>query len=370
MCRSKRTSLCWTIKATRDKGVMPNGSARFTRGGSDTESALSAPREHRESWPWVAGLLLNHWGTKTTAIVLASVFFILTRDDVSREFTVPLHVIEDQGRQLRTPLPKTVTAEVHGPWTRINRLSASDLGRIELDVSTLQPGRFELDESLLVMPPGVLLRGMVYEKVDVRFDEIISREFAVVHRVTVEPDPDFDVVSVVVNPNKIWVKGPKSVLQEVSNLETENLSVSGVSENKQKIVSVLRPREGVDFADMPEGERPNVTINITVRAKSGERKLDVDLVQVPEIPGTARIPTTFPVSVRGPLPALRRLDGVKAPVTTQMEVIPPPTPDGVSSLAVKFMVTDKIPEEVRASLVLDPPSKRFDLTPAPKLIPQ
>ncbi len=33
MCRSQRTNLCWTIKSTRDKGVMPNGSARFTRAG-------------------------------------------------------------------------------------------------------------------------------------------------------------------------------------------------------------------------------------------------------------------------------------------------------------------------------------------------
>lgn len=32
MCRSKRTNLCWTIKSTRDRGVMPNGSSRFRRG--------------------------------------------------------------------------------------------------------------------------------------------------------------------------------------------------------------------------------------------------------------------------------------------------------------------------------------------------
>ncbi len=34
MCRSERTNLCWSIKATRDKGVMPNGSARFSRNGT------------------------------------------------------------------------------------------------------------------------------------------------------------------------------------------------------------------------------------------------------------------------------------------------------------------------------------------------
>ncbi|WP_181169620.1 zinc-binding dehydrogenase [Mesorhizobium sp. B2-4-4] len=29
MCRSGRTNLCWTIKPTRDRGVMPNGTSRF-----------------------------------------------------------------------------------------------------------------------------------------------------------------------------------------------------------------------------------------------------------------------------------------------------------------------------------------------------
>lgn len=32
MCRSRRTNLCWSIKATRDKGVMPDGTSRFRRG--------------------------------------------------------------------------------------------------------------------------------------------------------------------------------------------------------------------------------------------------------------------------------------------------------------------------------------------------
>lgn len=32
MCRSGRTNLCWTIKATRDRGVMPDGTSRFRLG--------------------------------------------------------------------------------------------------------------------------------------------------------------------------------------------------------------------------------------------------------------------------------------------------------------------------------------------------
>jgi len=34
MCRSNRTNLCWSIKKTRDMGVMPDGTARFSRDGA------------------------------------------------------------------------------------------------------------------------------------------------------------------------------------------------------------------------------------------------------------------------------------------------------------------------------------------------
>ncbi len=317
---------------------------------------------------WFASLLLEHWGTKTTAVVLASVLFIVMRDDVTREFTVPLDPKEDPERDLKWPLPKSVTIEVHGPWTRINRLSATDFGPIPLDLTTVKEGRLEIDESQVVMPPGVLLRGMIYEKVDVRFDDFVVREFPVVSRVYVEPDPDYEVVSTVTNPDRVRVRGPESVLQEVSSLETVTKTRTGVAKNEVVEVGVLlpRPREKIKFVDMGDA-RPTVSISITVRPKSGERKLDVDIERVPEI-SSAQIPPTLPVTVRGPLPALRRLDGLKAPVNTEIEVVPPKAPGSVTSLTVKFVVTDKIPEEVRASLVLDPPSKRFELTPPP--IPQ
>jgi len=34
MCRSGRTNLCWTIKSTRDRGVMPDGTSRFRLDGT------------------------------------------------------------------------------------------------------------------------------------------------------------------------------------------------------------------------------------------------------------------------------------------------------------------------------------------------
>ena len=33
MCRNGRTNLCWKIKSTRDRGVMPDGTSRFSLNG-------------------------------------------------------------------------------------------------------------------------------------------------------------------------------------------------------------------------------------------------------------------------------------------------------------------------------------------------
>ena len=57
---------------------------------------------------WLGSLLFNHWGSKATALVLAIGFFITTREDVTRDFTVPVRVLEDPERVLRTSLPGNV----------------------------------------------------------------------------------------------------------------------------------------------------------------------------------------------------------------------------------------------------------------------
>ena len=99
----------------------------------------------RRALRWLYGALFDHWGAKITALVVASVFFIVTRDDVTRRFTIPLRVTDDPRRVLLTRLPETVTVELHGSWTRMNPLSSQDLGSAQLDLAGARPGPLQLD---------------------------------------------------------------------------------------------------------------------------------------------------------------------------------------------------------------------------------
>ncbi|MCB9705830.1 MAG: hypothetical protein H6711_28460 [Myxococcales bacterium] len=316
---------------------------------------------------WLSGVLLDHWGTKATALVLAVVFFMVSRDDVTREFIIPLRVMADPDRVLLSDLPETVTVELHGSWTRINRLSASDLGVATLDLQEAEPGPLEVDPASIVMPQGVLFRSIVYDRVDLRFDDVVERDFPIKPEVQVEVHADYELVSTLVDPPRIRLRGGKRALQEVSSLRTEPIERTGLTESFEVRKSVLLPREGVAFAGFGADERPEVTVRVVVRPKVGERRLEVPLpVDSERLSG---IPATYSVAIRGPLPSLRHLDEARerelviaAVRMGDADEVKPPA----SVIYVDFSLTDAIDADVRARLAIEPESKRFVVRPVPQ----
>ncbi|MBK8263980.1 MAG: hypothetical protein IPK80_21920 [Nannocystis sp.] len=314
---------------------------------------------------WCAGAIFDNWGAKATALVLASIFFIVSRDDVTRAFNVPLRVTPDPDRVLLTDLPDAVAVELHGPWARINRLSAKDFGVVNLDLRSASPGPLEIEPSSIVMPQGVLFRNIVYDRVDLRFDPVIERDFPVKPEVQIEVHADYEQVSTLVRPPRIRVRGGRTALQEISSLRTETIERTGVSESVEVTKSVLLPREGVAFVGVPAGERPQVDIRLMIRPKYGERRIDVPLPVDSE--RFAGIPSTYPVVVRGPLPDLRRFEETASLIVAEvrMEAAPELRPPA-TAVVVDFKMTDQVPAEVRARLAVEPASRRFIVRPLPQ----
>ena len=119
---------------------------------------------------WLWGAVFHNWGTKLTALALALLVFVMTRDQVQRTFTIPLVVEEDPRRVLLTEVPETVEVEVRGPWTRLSQLSTQDLGSATLSLDDARPGPLKLEPSAIVMPEGVMLVRIEHDPVDLRFE--------------------------------------------------------------------------------------------------------------------------------------------------------------------------------------------------------
>ncbi len=219
------------------------------------------------SWLW--GAIFHNWGTKLTAFGLALLVFVMTRDEVHRTFTVPLVVEDDAQRVLMTDVPDTVEVEVRGAWTRLSRLSTQDLGSATLSLENARPGPMQIDPSGIVMPEGVILVSVEYDPVDLRFEPYQEAELPIVPRIVGRVHADHELVSVDVKPDVWRVRAGRSVIEELTELETATINVDGAMKTIAREVSLVRPESSARFLGVEGGDRaiPKVTVEAVVRRK-------------------------------------------------------------------------------------------------------
>ena len=315
---------------------------------------------------WIGGGIISHWLTKLSALVIALVFFVVTRDDVERTFTIPLHVVQDPNRVLLTKLPEAVTVELHGSWARMSRLREQEFGPAELNLSDARPGPLAIDPATIVMPEGIIFRQIHYEKVDLRFDRIIERAVLVRADLRGNVHPDFEQTGTTIEPLRWRIRGGSGPVGEVQALQTEPIDLEGATEDLDVDVPLQNPRDDVDFTAVPPGELPRIKVTVAIRPRASERKLSAAVTWPPEQVAPPEIPTQVDVIVRGSVPDLRILDASLAPPLVAVARRDKPTaefPDG--SVAFTVQLTDAVPAEVKARLRLEAPLDRIALAPAP-----
>lgn len=322
------------------------------------------------AWPrrLLGELVFRDWGLKAIAFVVAAFLFVFTRDEVTRAFTVPLKVVEDPDRVLMTELPETIQVQARGPWTRINRLQDYDFGTATLDLTQAKPGPLEIDRAAIVMPSGVVLAGIQYDHVDLRFDPVIEHEVPVEPRLDGAPAPDYELVRVEARPSRVRVRGGESSVRRVHGLETEPLDVTGADHDVEGRVSLVDPPEGVHLVDVVGASADDgmVEVRAVVQARQESRTLTVP-VDVPDgLDPTDTIPLTYDVVVTGPMPDFRVLDGLGLePPLLARATKGEGEGDGGGVAEVRFVWSDRVPQELRERLMLDRTLERVALPVPP-----
>jgi hypothetical protein len=320
----------------------------------------------RRALRWLGRAIINHGGTKFTALVLALVFFIVTRDDITRTFTIPLHIVNDPNRVLLTKLPDTVSVELHGSWARMSRLHAQELGMAELNLADARPGPLAVDPATIVMPEGVIFRAIHYEKVDLRFDRVIERAVPISAEVSGVVDPDFEHTGTVVDPPRWRVRGGSGVVAEVANLVTDPIDLDGLTADRTIVAALQRPRQAVEFTAVAAGEVPQVKVTVTVRPKIDERRLTAAVIAPDGETLPPEVPTEISVVVRGNLPDLRVLDRATSPPLVAIARREKPTPTSLGgSVAFTVRFTDAVPPSVQGHLALEAAIDRVALPEPP-----
>ncbi|MEX1365713.1 MAG: CdaR family protein [Nannocystaceae bacterium] len=318
----------------------------------------------------LADLLFRNWGLKAIALVLAAFMFVFTRDEVTRVFTVPLRIVPDPERVLLTEIPETVQVQARGPWARINRLQAYDFGAAVLDLERARPGPLEIDRGGIVMPPGVVLAGIQYDHVDLRFDAVVDRDVEIKPQISGTPAPDYQLVGLEVEPQRWEVRGGESMVARVQQLLTEPLEIEGADRDVEGLRAVVPPLDGVTLVET-DG-RPEVTIRAVITARSESRRFVVAVAVPDQLDPTGVVPRTYDVEASGPLPDFRLLDAMELSVPVVAQAVRVERGDGKPPVAeVRFDWVEGVPQDLRGRLSLDKEVERFELPvlppPAPPL---
>ena len=329
--------------------------------------------EERATWLRILGeIFYRHWGAKIAAFVLATTLFVVTRDEVTRAFEVPLRVVADPERVLLTELPRSIRLQVRWPWTRVNRLQDYDFNTAVLDLKDADEGPLKVDPAAIVMPAGVVLAGggsfkaggLQYDEVDLRFDRVIERDVGIRAPLSGTAADDYELVRVEVQPLRWRVRGGESVVRQVDKLVTESLPIDGATDDVAMRLAITAPRDGVVLLDA--GTMARVNVRAIINAKQETRPYVVPVLVPDAVDPTGAVPRTYRVTVDGPLPDFRVLErlSVVFPVEARASVVERQL-DGSATVEVVFSWADAVPEEIRRRLSYDHAKQRVALPPPP-----
>ena len=316
---------------------------------------------------WVNDTLFRNWGLKLAAVGLAAVLFVLTRDEVTRTFEVPLRVVPDPERVLLTDLPETITVKVRGPWTRVNRLQDLDLGTAAVDLRAAEPGPLDVDDASIVMPSGVLLADVQYPHVDLRFEPVIERMKRIEPQVAGQPAEGYRVARITTNPPGWEVRGGRSLVQGVTQLSTELLELSDRTASFTKTLAVLSPPGKVDVVT-PPGQAARVTVRVDIEPEMETRELSVPIPVPGDLDPMGAIPESVTVQVSGPRLSFQALDALELgyPVDASVEPREAKTANGEPVVELRFGWAKGVPADVSSSLSIDHGVEVAVLPPPPE----
>lgn len=181
------------------------------------------------------------------------------------------------------------------------------------------------DVSFLDAEPGV---------VQMTLDRMTRRDVPIQAEFEGEPAPGFELRPPAVSPATVSVRGPHSLLKNLSSLSTERIRIGGITEGRKVEARLLTEARTPEFGTVPIfPAQQSVAVTLTVTEKPDERTIErvpVRLVALP--PSLAVIQQDVAeatVRLRGPRQRLRDLDAqsLVAEVGLEGETAPGRTPE-------------------------------------------
>jgi len=204
--------------------------------------------------------LINNWPAKILSLIAAIVLFLFFRISnlEERYFSIPLEVRVSDGYVVTSSYPKRIRVTLRGDANEIFQILEEDLNAyIDLAEHSVE-GVYRKSVVIQTRGTAANIESLELEiepkQITVEIQKKIVRSFAVKPRVSGFPASGYELYDYYVTPDSVEVSGPRSVVQNIDNVYTEEIDLSGRTDDFSVRVSLVKPDSRISFqeSDMVE----------------------------------------------------------------------------------------------------------------------
>ncbi len=239
------------------------------------------------TWPvrnFLRRAFLDNAALKLVALLLSLTLFIVVRGDrdASISFILPVAYTETEGRVMTSRPVDTVRVTVSGPWTRLRKFEAGKVEPLHIDLSKLSDGEHMFAEDLIQLPPGLRIQSISPPSVHLQFEERATKVVAVKPKFEGQPARGYSLGEVSVTPSLVTVRGPKSVVDAMTEVQTRPIQIDGLTSGGDERVP-LEPTE----PHLSVVERQTIEVRFRIVEELGLLSLGPLRVEIHPAPGIA-----------------------------------------------------------------------------------
>lgn len=207
----------------------------------------------------MAKFFLSNPLQKILALALAITIWVLApsiekKGLTESQFFVPVTYVNlSKNLEIVSERLQSISVTVELPREEIQNVNPSMFQAV-IDLESAAPGEidFELSPDILTTPPNVRAVNISPTSLTMTFEEVIEKVLPIKPVFTGEIAGGYVLEKVTMDPERVRVRGPISILSTLEQLETKSINIAGTNSDYDLIVQIAFPARVTEVDPKPE----------------------------------------------------------------------------------------------------------------------
>lgn len=190
----------------------------------------------------LTALMPKNWILKLFALIIGASlwYFVVGEDQIDITINVPIEVHNlPANLVIANQFKKDIEVSIRGSRRIIQEIRQQNISR-PVDLSKVEAGAIVIanDRNAIPFPQGITVQRLQPTSFTLLIDQLEQKDFAINPVLEGEPDAGYVLKSITIDPDKLTVTGPKTLLEKQTALKTVVIVLDGLEQSTKLQVAL------------------------------------------------------------------------------------------------------------------------------------